>query len=211
MQLACGHHIVSGLCLKGTLHQSLRVCDHWNLKYLMFENAETIPLHITLELEGLWDQGSLNGWNPPWSSIWLMFHGLPDFVSIPPQRSESNTRPGNHDTSKSYNPWFGITYCVEGPTWTGWQWNNIWLRVWSHMVAYVFTLHLKARDHTEFNFNFPWNGLWTSSKGCHNFKVTALGHSVNWCLVHTYNFLIHENIGLQLMKHVSVSGFQLPT
>jgi hypothetical protein len=32
---------------------------------------------------------------------WIMFHGVPDFASSPPQQSGSNTKPGDHDTSKS--------------------------------------------------------------------------------------------------------------
>ena len=39
---------------------------------------------------------------------------------------------------------------------------------------YVFTLHLKARDHTKFNFNFYWYGLRISFKSSHDFMVTAL-------------------------------------
>ena len=37
------------------------------------------------------------------------------------------------------------------------------------LVAYVFTLHLKARDHTKFNLNFPWYSLRMSVKGPHRF------------------------------------------
>jgi hypothetical protein len=40
----------------------------------------------------------------------------PGFVSIPPQRGESNTNLGDHDTSKSQKPWFTISPSVEGFT-----------------------------------------------------------------------------------------------
>ena len=33
-------------------------------------NAETVPLHFTLELEGLRDQGKLNDEMPTWSLTW---------------------------------------------------------------------------------------------------------------------------------------------
>ena len=42
------------------------------------------------------------------------------------------------------------------------------------LVAYVFTLHLKACDHLKFNLKFPWYGLQMSFKGPHNVMVTAL-------------------------------------
>jgi hypothetical protein len=35
---------------------------------------------------------------------WIIFHGLQDFVSSPPQRGEHHTKPGDHDTLKSHNP-----------------------------------------------------------------------------------------------------------
>ena len=50
-------------------------------------------------------------------------------------------------------------------------------------LKYVFTLHLKARDHTRFNFNFLRYDHRMSFKSPHNFLVTALGHSVKWPLV----------------------------
>jgi hypothetical protein len=33
---------------------------------------------------------------------------------------------------------------------------------------------LKTCDHTKFNLNFPWYGLWMSFKGPHNAMVTTL-------------------------------------
>ena len=85
------------------------------------ENVETIPLHFTLELEGLRDQGSLNELSNLHGVLhgmqWIMSHGLLDLVISPPRRGESNTNSGEYDTSDSHNPWFIIrSYCVEGPT-----------------------------------------------------------------------------------------------
>jgi hypothetical protein len=47
-------------------------------------------------------------------------------------------------------------------------------------VAYIFTLRLKARDHTKSNFNYPQYSLWMSFKGPHNIMVTALDNIVKW-------------------------------
>ena len=44
-----------------------------------------------------------------------MFEDIPDFSSTPPQKGGSNTKVGDHDTSKSHDPCFIVTYCVEGP------------------------------------------------------------------------------------------------
>ena len=46
------------------------------------------------------------------------------------------------------------------------------------LVAFAFTLHLKAGDHTNSTLILYWYGLEMSFKGPHNFMVTALGHSL---------------------------------
>ena len=68
------------------------------------------------------------------------------------------------------------TYCLEGPHE---QDGNEIAFGWK-AGPYVFTLHLKFCDRTEFNFKNPWYSLCMSLKGPHNFMVTALGHSVKW-------------------------------
>ena len=70
-------------------------------------NAETVPLHFTLELEGLWDQGDLYGRNAYMKS-YMACNGYRFMVyrilrQSPPQRGGSNTKPGDHDTSKFHN------------------------------------------------------------------------------------------------------------
>ena len=43
-------------------------------------------------------------WSPTWHATqWMMFHGLLDFVSSPPQRCGSNTKLEDRDTSKPHN------------------------------------------------------------------------------------------------------------
>ena len=43
-------------------------------------------------------------WSPTWHALqWMMFHGLPDFVSSPSQRCGSNTELRDHNTSKPHN------------------------------------------------------------------------------------------------------------
>ena len=49
---------------------------------------DTVPLHFTLQLEGLTVQGSLKGWihGVRHGMQWIIFHGLP---ASPPQRGGS--------------------------------------------------------------------------------------------------------------------------
>ena len=95
----------------------------------------------------------------------------------PPQKGGPNTKLGDHETSKSHNPRFIIYYCLEWPTWIGWWWNSIWLRSRSRMSSH-YTWRSVSHD-----IQFPWYGLWMSSKGPQNFMVTALRHSVERPLV----------------------------
>lgn len=67
-------------------------------------DVKTVSLHFTLKLEGLKDlkwmkmlYGFLHGIN------WMIFHGLLDFVTSPPKRVRSNTKPIEHGTPKSHN------------------------------------------------------------------------------------------------------------
>ena len=81
----------------------------------LVENAKINPLHFPLQLEGLRDQGSLNGAINLYGILYglptilhgmqrIMFHALLDFASSPTQRFGSNTKSGGPDTSKSHNP-----------------------------------------------------------------------------------------------------------
>ena len=85
---------------------------------------------------------------------WIMFHGLSDFASSPVQRSGSNTKEGDHDYLKSHDPWFSI----EKPPH---ELNGNEIAYGWEPDAYVFTLPLKTRDHTKFNFPFcmVWRGV----------------------------------------------------
>ena len=60
------------------------------------------------------------------------------------------TKPGDNDTSKSHNPWFIITDCVEGLTWR--EWSRI--AFGREPGCGRLTLHLKVHGHTKFNLNF---------------------------------------------------------
>ena len=62
---------------------------------------------LKLEVEGLRDQGNLDGWNlygVPHAMHWVKFLGLLDFAS--------STMLRQHDTSKPHNPCFIILFCV---------------------------------------------------------------------------------------------------
>ena len=63
------------------------------------------------------------------------FSESPTFASTPPQREGTGTKPGNHNTSQSYNSCFIGTYHAHtiGMVMT---WRSL-----ENPVAYVFTLH----------------------------------------------------------------------
>ena len=74
----------------------------------------SVPLHFTLELEGLRDQGSFNGYMNLHGVLYgmqpMMVHSLLDFASSPSQRVGSNTKQTDH-----HNPSrFVIAYYVAG-------------------------------------------------------------------------------------------------
>ena len=126
------------------------------------ENAETVPLHFTLELENprikeVWMDENLQ--RVLHGMQWITIHGLLDFASSPPKIDWSNTKLGDCDILKSPNLWFVMTYCVEGPTWTVWQWNSIQLRAESLSLYTT----CKGTWQQKFQFQFPRYGLrWVS-------------------------------------------------
>ena len=60
---------------------------------------------------------------------------------------------------------------------------------------YVFTLHLKACDHTKFIFNFHWYGIRISFKSSYDFMVTALKQFI----VSSGPYTIHMQKGLNIL------------
>jgi hypothetical protein len=46
--------------------------------------------------------------------------------------------------------------------------------------VYVFTLHLKDCDYTNFNLNLNFLALWMSVKFPHNIMVMGLGYILKW-------------------------------
>jgi hypothetical protein len=90
-----------------------------------------------------------------------------------------NTKPGDHGTPEAHNRWFILFYHAWGPAWIEVHYNNIWLRVRSHMTSHytwacVTTLH-------------DFGGVLGTAfehflLGSHNFMVTALGSCVKWPL-----------------------------
>lgn len=120
----------------------------------------------------------LNGWSNLhgvlqgmlWSfMIYRILH------ASPPQRVGSYTQPGDHNTSKSHNPWFMLNCCVGVPTWRMVV-NSIQLR--ACVVLYVF----KACDHTKFNFNFNCSMVQPSDEFQGPLQVHGYGlcHTVQW-------------------------------
>ena len=63
--------------LEGHLTLELKgLCQLRSIIPYLVANAMTIQLHFTLELDGLRDQGSLNGWKPTCSLIWHALHNV---------------------------------------------------------------------------------------------------------------------------------------
>ena len=89
-----------------TVHLSLRACDHWNLKSQWWKRLSLSHLS-PLYTRGWVPKGSRKfEWMKNLRGVlhgmkWIMFHGLLDFASSPPQIwGGSNTRLGVVDTSK---------------------------------------------------------------------------------------------------------------
>ena len=112
---------------------------------------------------------------------WILFKVYQILCQAHLKEMGSNTKLGGRDTSKSHNPWLISSYCVEGPMWTGCQWNRI-----KSLDACVFTLWLKASDHTNSIPICSFYGVQMSYKGPDNFMVMALGQSVKWCSISLY-------------------------
>ena len=134
------------------------------------ESAETFP---TLHQSSRY-QGNLSGWKNyvPHGIQSIMFHGLPNFASRPPQRCGSNMKPRHNGASKSHNPRFRITYCVEGPTWIGWWWITI---CWEPSRICL---------HTTLEGMWPHNFQVQYSMVCHSNNVQGPsqchGHILKW-------------------------------
>ena len=127
IDLKCPRSCLGVYCEDGPQgHFTPELEDPWPLIFKMSYWWKMLRVsHFTLlELEGLSDQGSLNGWTNLCGVLngmqWIMFHGPEGLASSPPQRGESKTKSGDHDTSKSHNSWFMLTYLVEGFTCGGW-------------------------------------------------------------------------------------------
>jgi len=119
-----------------------------------------------------------------------MFHGHLDDFQKPPLGDRSDTKLGDHGTPNTHNCWFILFYHVWIPAWIEINWNNIWLRVRSHMASHytwesVTTIHdLKG---------VLGRPLDTFLLGSHNFMVTALESCVKWPLM---QLLCHQNRSL---------------
>ena len=116
MGLMC-HYIKKLILIRGTLHQSLRACDCWNLKSLIGGEGQDCPTSL-----------NIRAWGPktPRKCKWMkhlhgVLHGMECFMvyQILCQAHLKvvglNTKPGEHGTSKSRNTSLIIIYCVKVP------------------------------------------------------------------------------------------------
>ena len=77
---------------------------------------------------------------------WIMFHGYLDCSLKLSLGGKPDTKPIDHGTPNTHNCFFILFYHMWGPSWIEIRWNNICLRVPSHMTSYytwgyVTTLH----------------------------------------------------------------------
>jgi hypothetical protein len=75
-----------------------------------------------------------------------MFHGHLDYFQTPPLGSRPSTKPVDRNTPNAHNRWYTLFHNIWRPAWLKIHWNNIRLRVRSHMTSHytwgsVTTLH----------------------------------------------------------------------
>lgn len=121
-----------------------------------------------------------------------MFHGLLNYALA--KRGGFNKIMEDYDTS-NLNALIIVTYYPVRPTQ---KFDNERTLAWKPTCV-IFTLHLNACGHINFNFDYPPFDLWMSLKGPHNVIVMALGHSVKWSLV-CIIFLLTNNIRKALVS-----------
>ena len=73
--------------------------DHWNLKFHMGGKCQDCCASLYTRAWGPKELRNFKWMKHLLGMKWIMFHGLPDFVSSPPQRGGPNTKLGDHDTS----------------------------------------------------------------------------------------------------------------
>lgn len=152
LRLQCRHSWPSllqywGVKSRGTSHLILRACDLWSLESLIGGKGGDWSTSFSSRAWGPTASRNLNGRETYIESMkWLMFYGLPGFASRLPQRCESNTKPGDLVSPKSWGPF--IQYNLKcGRA----HMNRMCVSKWSLLeilAANNSTLYLKACDHT---------------------------------------------------------------
>ena len=100
-----------------------------------------------------------------------------DFASISPRRGGPNTKLGPCNASKISQPLICDSILCTKAYINGTILISIWSR---NTLAYVFSLHLKAHDHTKIKLNFPSYSFKMGFKCPHNFIVQILAPCVKW-------------------------------
>ena len=149
--------------MRATSHTRLRARAHYTSSTLINGKGRAGPSSLHTTLEGpteyvnagwMWSlRGFLHGIK------WIMFHGHLDYSQKPHLGCRLNTKLGDQDTPNTHNCWFILLYHVWGPTRIEIHWNNIWLRVRSHMTShYTWGPMTILHDLEVF-----WDGLWSLS------------------------------------------------
>jgi hypothetical protein len=112
-----------------------------------------------------------------------MFHGHLDDFQKPPLGGRPDTKSGDHGTLNIHNCWFILFYHVWIPAWIEINWNNIWLRVRSHMASHYTWRSVTTVHDLKGVLGRP---LDTFLLGSHNFMVTALESCVKWPLMQLF-------------------------
>ena len=112
--------------LRATSHTRLRARDHYTSSTPIGGKGGAGPssLHITLEGPTEFVRCKTGV-----KFTWII-------LKKPPLGSRSNTKPGDHGILNAHNRSFILFYHAWGLTWVEIHWNNIWLRVQSHMTSH---------------------------------------------------------------------------
>jgi hypothetical protein len=106
----------------------------------LVEKAEPVQVHFTLCLRdqrSMWMQDGckvcMDSCMPLNGSCFIMVTW--NIFKNPLLSGRPDTKPGHHGTPNAHNHWFSLFYHVWGPTTIEFHWNNILLRVQSHMTS----------------------------------------------------------------------------
>ena len=167
------------MALRATSYTRLIAHKHCTLSTLIGGKGGAGPSSLPRTLEGpmeyvnarwVWSlHGFLHGIE------WIVFHGHLDCFQKPPLGGRPNTIPGDHGIPNAHDCWFILFYHVRGPAWIEVHWNNIRLRVRSHMASHWTSGSMIPRFWRCLGMAFGHFLL-----GFHNLIAKVIGMCVKW-------------------------------